>query len=623
MNIHIISKKIRTSFLGFYGILVPLTLGGVGGGLLSSCLDTVILPDDITVGEDFWKRKSDVALMVNAAYEGMTLQFSDHSTSENKYISGNVIENLIVWSARSDEFIQAEAPEGAIPNALAEVLSASSQVTNRYTNWSQFYSVINKCNIVLERAPQVLSEDPNYTEGDYLTDRSQMLVLRSLCYFYLLRNFRDIPYVDTPFMDSSQERVFKQESPAVVLQKCIESLEEAAANAIQARSYSNWRRVGWFTQDGIHALLADVYLWRASVMHDASDYQKAVNYCDLVIESKKAQHVKGRNELVEKAYPLADATNAYRELFVAQNAEESIFELQVSSNAALCKYFYKYGSNSSTVGFLKASNIFTLNSSVTNISSATEDKVFPTNDIRYFSSIFTPITGAEAFDVRKMVSNLPQTNLEQQGRGSVARTYPALDQNYIIYRLSDVMLMKAEALVQLVDTTGLSSLDATAKADRQAAIDTELQKAFELVEAVNTRSLLEANKADAITWAKLTSMKRTGKSGMELLVLEERLRELCFEGKRWYDLLRFNYRHINGVNYNESLGTQGLENLPANSSEMLDMVTRGKGTQAAGLKAKMRNEAYLYLPLPNSDVILSPELKQNPAYSSNNQYERN
>lgn len=610
MNIHIISKKIRTSFLGFYGILVPLTLGGVGGGLLSSCLDTVILPDDITVGEDFWKRKSDVALMVNAAYEGMTLQYSDHSTSESKYISGNVIENLIVWSARSDEFVQANNPEGAIPNALAEVLSASTQVTNRYTNWSQFYSVINKCNIVLEKAPQVLQEDPNYTEGDYLTDRSQMLALRSLCYFYLLRNFRDIPYIDKPFMDSSQERVFTQESPAVVLQKCIESLEEAAANAIQARSFSNWRRVGWFTQDGIHALLADIYLWRASVMHDAGDYQKAVDYCDLVIASKKAQHVKGRNELVEKDYPLADADNAYTNLFVMQNAEESIFELQTDNNAALCKYLYKYGSNSSTEGFLKASNIFAQNSSVTTAATAINDKVFPTNDIRYFSSIFTPISGAESFDVRKMISDNDQRSLTQQGRGTVTRTFAALEQNYIIYRLSDVMLMKAEALVQLVDT-----------AAEQSVKDAQLQKAFDLVEAVNTRSLLDANKGDALTWAKLSTTRKS-KEGMELLVMEERLRELCFEGKRWYDLLRFNYRHVNGVNYNTSLGAQGLETLQPNSSEMLDIAIRGKGTQAAGLKAKMRNEAYLYLPLPNSDVILSPEMKQNPAYSSNNQFEK-
>ncbi len=610
MNIHIISKKIRTSFLGFYGILVPLTLGGVGGGLLSSCLDTVILPDDITVGEDFWKKKSDVAMMVNAAYQGMTTE--------------PVIERLIVWGdARSDEFVRAEAPEGEIPDALAEVMSASTQVTNRYTSWADFYAVINRCNIVLERAASVLEEDPNYTEGDYLTDRSQMLALRSLCYFYLVRNFRDVPYVDTPFMDSSQERVFKQESPAVVLQKCIESLEEAAANAIQARSFSNWRRVGWFTQDGIHALLADIYLWRASVLHNANDYQRAVYYCDLVIESKKAQHVKGRDEVTAKEYPLANANVAYTNLFVLMNAEESIFELQVKANSALCKYMYKYKDNKSTEGFLKASSIFASSSSVATIVNAKDDKVFPTNDIRYYSSIFAPGTGAETFDVRKMISVLPQTNLTQQGRGSIDRAFGGIAQNYIVYRLSDVMLMKAEALVQLVDTTGLSSLDATAKTERQTAIDNELKKAFNLVEAVNTRSLLEANKGDAITWAKLTTMGRTGVDGLEKLILEERLRELCFEGKRWYDLLRFNYRHIRGVNYNESLGAQGLEALPANDKTMLEYATRGKGDQAAGLQAKMRNEAYLYLPLPNSDVLLSPELKQNPAYGSNNQFERN
>lgn len=579
--------------------------------LMTSCLDTVILPDDITVGEDFWKKKSDVALMVNAAYEGMTTE--------------GIIESLIVWGdARSDEFVRSESPEGAIPNALAEVMSVSTQVTNRYTDWSQFYSVINKCNIVLAKAASVLEEDPNYTEGDYLTDRSQMLALRSLCYFYLVRNFRDIPYIDYPFMDSSQERNFKQESPAVVLQKCIESLEEAAANAIQARSYNNWRRVGWFTQDGIHALLADVYLWRASVLHNADDYQKAVQYSDLIIESKKAQHVKGHGEAIAQEYPLASANQEYGDLFVDQNAEESIFELQIRNNAALCKYLYKYKDNNSTEGFLKASSIFASGSTVATITNAVDDKVFPQNDVRYYNFIYKPsTTGAETFDVRKMIAAQSLFGLTQDSRTS-GRPFTGFDQNYIVYRLSDVMLMKAEALVQLVDTTGLSELDPTAKAERQTAIDADLKKAFDLVEAVNTRSLLDANKGDALTWAKLNAMGRTGKSGLEVLILEERLRELCFEGKRWYDLLRFNYRHVEGVvNYNESLGSQGLEALQPNYKDMLEFTTRGKGNQAAGLRAKMRNEAFLYMPLPNSDVLLSPEMKQNPAYGSNNQFERN
>lgn len=581
---------------------------GVAATALTSCVDTIILPDDITVGEDLWKKKSDVAMMVNSAYQGMTTE--------------NVMERLIVWSGvRSDELVQASSPEGAIPNALAELIAASTQVTNRYATWADFYSVINRCNIVLDKAEGVLSEDPNYTEGDYLTDRSQMLALRSLCYFYLVRNFRDIPYVDNAFVSSSQDRDFVQSSPAEVIDKCIESLEEAAANAIQARSYGidDWRRVGWFTEDGINALLADVYLWRASVMHSDADYQKTVDLCTKVIESKKEQQSVGRGQTTLKDYALADAKQMFSDLFVGQNAEESIFELQLNANPALCKYLYKYGDNKSTEGYLKASAVFTKDDAVTTAVDAIEEKVFSINDIRYYGSIYKPLTGAESFDVRKMIAVTGQSNLTQQDR-QTSRAYADIDQNYIVYRLSDVILMKAEAMVQLVDTVtaGLTEEEKTAKT---TTINTQLEDAFNLVKVVNARAFLEANQADALVWTNLKK-ERKDKTGMELLVLEERMRELCFEGKRWYDLLRYNYRHMTGVSYSTLMADQGLEALPANYAEMLNIATRSRGTQKAGLIAKMRNEAYLYLPIPNSDQILATGLKQNPAYGSTNEFER-
>ncbi len=561
---------------------------------LVSCLDTVILPDDITVGEDFWQKKSDVALMVNAAYEGMTTE--------------DVISRLIVWGDfRSDEMVQANV-EGTIPDALAEVAAVSTQTTNTYAKWSMLYSVINKCNIVLEKASGVMSYDPNYTQGDYLSDRSQMLALRSLCYFYLVRNFRDVPYVETAYMSSSQERNFTQMAPDQVLQRCIASLEEAAGNAIKAQSYElgNWRRVGWFTQDGIYALLADIYLWRASVKHSASDYEKCVKYCDMIIASKKSQHKKGHNEVTEKDIQLADGSDAYSDLFVTQNAEESIFELQIRSNTALCKYFYKYGSNSSQNGWLQASTIFGLSSSATTVAQATGSQVFPSNDLRYYASIFRPASGAESYDIRKMISNMPLTSTNEQGRATIDRTYASLDQNYIIYRLSDVVLMKAEALTQLVIPT--DSMTGTEKTAQDSINDILLHEAFDMVEAVNTRSIYPATSSDNLKWATLKTMKREGKDGMELLVLEERLRELCFEGKRWYDLLRYNYRHISGVNYSAILGNQAFSAIPANYNEMLSIMVRGKGSQGEALKSKMRNEAYLYMPIPNEDIILSPQL---------------
>ena len=61
----------------------------VSGLLLVSCVDTVILPDDKTVEEDFWQTKSDVALMVNGAYAAMT--------------TSGLQQRLVVWTSRSDE----------------------------------------------------------------------------------------------------------------------------------------------------------------------------------------------------------------------------------------------------------------------------------------------------------------------------------------------------------------------------------------------------------------------------------------------------------------------------------------------------------------------------------------
>ena len=71
-----------------------------------------------------------------------------------------------------------------------------------------------------------------------------------------------------------------------------------------------------------------------------------------------------------------------------------------------------------------------------------------------------------------------------------------------------------------------------------------------MVRIVNARSL--ENESDSLKW----TAKYQTTAAMEELVLNERLRELCFEGKRWYDLLRYNYRHVEGVDYTTTLADQ-------------------------------------------------------------------
>ncbi len=565
-------------------------------GILSSCVDTIILPEDKTVDEDFWKSKSDVQLMVNGAYLSM--------------MNSPVIMRLVVWGdLRSDELMPASNITGTTMEDMIEINLANTQPDNEFATWGSLYTVINNCNIVLAKAEQVMDEDPSYTRGDYLADRSQMLALRSLCYFYLVRNFRDVPYITWAYMSSDQERNVPQSAPSVVLQGCIDDLTEAEANAVSANAFTDWRRVGYLTRDGIDALLADIYLWRGSVNHNAADYQKAVEYCDKVIESKKAQHVKGRFEVEEKEYPLEDGLTAFYYLFVGQNAEESIFELQASGvenhddknkeyrgNRGVCESYCHYSRSNTSIPYFYASPLFT--TSVNTIWE--EDK----GDYRRYNITYStdvPVGESNCVRIRKFVTQQAVLlNTQVASDASINRSYTQYMQNYVFYRLTDVMLMKAEALAALVSN------------DED---EENLRNAFTIIQSVNTRS--KVNEADSLKW---DDYKSGGVAALEKLLLAERLRELAFEGKRWYDLLRYNYRHSEGVDYNTMLADQTAF-VPTNS-DMLDLMKR-KFVNGGAVAAKLGTEPRLYMPVPLSDLKICPVLRQNPGYSSNDNYSKN
>ena len=560
--------------------------------MLSSCVDTELLPYNKTVDEDFWQTKSDVSSMVNGAYKSM--------------LSTDLMTRLIVWGDfRSDELVLVNSISNSTTEALNEIYAANIQITNTYANWANLYSVINICNIVLEKSKAVIDIDPSYTEGDWKSDCAQMKALRSLCYFYLVRNFRDVPYSGEAFMNSSQNLLLPQSNPDSVLTCCINDLKEAETNIISAEAFNDWRRVGWFNKDGVDALLADIYLWRASIMKNNSDYEQAIFYSNKVIESKKAQHKTGPLELEEKEYPLKDGKDAYNSLFIEQNAEESILELQFdgsnNSNTALCQYYYKYYNNNSTYGYLRAAAIFGMRGT---------NNVYEKNgDYRFVENVYKAGTSEESYDIRKLCT---QTNWSVGNPASAGgreretgRAFTNFRQNYIVYRLSDVMLMKAEAMVQL-------ATDET---------DTLLRQAFNIVQAVNNRSIYEGSLAsDSLKWGNYNTVDR-----MENLVLSERLRELCFEGKRWYDLLRYGYRRMTNVDYTTTLAQQNEQGkaMPNVSKDMMNLMTRKYTAGGTSVSAKMRTEPYLYMPVAESEIEVNSLLKQNPAYSSSDLWEKN
>lgn len=560
-------------------------LFALSGLFLHSCIDTEVLPYDITISDDMWKTKAQVTQMVKGAYGQMCAE--------------DVVTKFIVWGGfRSDDIVPL-ANDNALNNGndtyryLTEMYSGIMDEYNTFADWSPMYTVINRCNLVLGNAPAVMSIDPAYTESTYSTDKSQMLALRALVYFYLVRTFRDVPYITEAYTLSTQDTDVPLSAPGVVLDNCIADLQEAAATPLSARSND----VSVINKDGIYSILADIYLWRASMTHNADDYQKCIDYCDLVIESKRALAASDQTGSIPSGseYPLIKGGSAYQTIFVDGNSLESIFELQMDGsgyyNPALCRFYYNYSLKSGNeYAYLQAPVMFNESGETKD---ATSTAVFNSNvvDYRQYTSVYEFEFGDASYIAKMILTGVegPESFFKRSNRSDFAN----LRQNWILYRLTDVMLMKAEALVALAEADG----------------DSRLTEAFSLVKAVNDRSLKDA------TSSVLT--ESTAKAEMEYMVLAERQRELCFEGKRWFDLMRYNYRHTEtgaADIYKLMTETGGC----AISNDMLNLMTRMYTTGAASIKAKYSSygEFRLYYPVYNNELKLNYGLVQNPAYNN-------
>ena len=596
----------------------PLSLLFIVYSLLSivACNDFLtIYPTDRIVGEDFWKTKADVDQMVDGCYLSM--------------LNGEVQSRAIIWGAyRSDELVKRDDYTDL---TLDNINAVNLLPTMGYCSWASLYKVINNCNVVLNHAPDVMAVDPEFTEGDYQVVRAQMLALRSLCYFYLVRAFRDVPYMSHSVENDNEIEPVPQLPPAEVLEYCLDDLQEARRFIMKSGGYgqNDWRNWGYITTDAVDAIMADIYLWRAAMTHNNADYEKVIELVDRVVEAKDAYYQKYNTEVVgsgkKDLYHLYDGEEAQLEIFHFNNgnSRESILEWQYNginnANSELEKYYYKTDNNAQH-GRLMASKIF--NSIETNANKEGAQKMFfSKDDYRYWNIIYDANNAeAEQLSIRKMVyAESSQSVVSVKSNAglskSSSRDFDNFRQNWIVYRITDLMLMKAEALVAMMrDTEDIEGGEPT---EDEVERDTKyLKEAFDLVQVVNLRSMEKSSK-DTL---KVTNFRT--KEAMEALVLAERERELCFEGKRWWDLMRYCYRGMKGVNINLTLNKQAVA--PQLRKQMLDMIIRKyKAGEGDAVSYKMDSEPYLYWPIYESELKVNNLLNQNPVWIQEKSTEKN
>lgn len=623
------------------------------GFSMVSCIDTIVIPDNKTVEEDFWQTKSDVAMMVNGAYAEMA--------------NSDLQQRLVVWASRSDEL---NVNSSLNNRDLNQIYSANIQTTNGYCNWNTLYSTINACNLVISKSEEVMSIDPNYLEGDHRNNVGQMKALRSLCYFYLVRVFRDVPLILEPYKLSSQNMNVPQTAPSIVIDQIIADLEEVKNYTLSSQTITDRiARCGYFTRDGVYALLADVYLWKASVLGDESCYDKCIECCNTIRNNRKnAMSSQGNFKpdgtlFDDDGYDLNTYLNYFSLFTQGGNDQESLFELQFTNNEGLCKVYNKNSNNANAQPQFFTNNVYAKIATGENYIFNHDNYKY---DVRGFQSVFGfNAAEEEGFMIRKhvdegMLSSVLM-NQEQKAIARVDRAYTGYDQNWIVYRVTDVMLMKAEALVQKAlmkvqsNSYLLDEIAAATTPEDSLALANQLQEINQTISSYNVTAVRQAQIVSMRAIAKndivsqLDSTKYiipkleydgtnlaayvnrqvntfTGftitAEELETLVMNERARELCFEGKRWFDMLRYNYRHVTDVNYDIILAEQGAHT--KNYEEMLKLIAR-KYTSGggSGVTAKMPTEPYLYMPIAQSEIEVNSALKQNPVYTDGGTMEKN
>ena len=548
-----------------YKNIICATVMAIG---LSGCSDFLdILPTNEVVLENFWTEKADVTSVLNGCYE--TLENSDCLT------------RMGVWGElRSDNLrIGASAPV-----EINEILKENLLPSNPMCNWARFYEAINRCNIVCHYAPGVQALDPNYTYEEMKSNIAEATALRALAYFYLIRTFRDVPYTTEPSIDDTQNYILPATPFNAVLDSLINDLERVKGDAVRRfytddspNAYQNSSRI---TRWAIYALLADLYLWKG-------DWDNSIRCCDVVIDFKRQQYKEMLERegnvnnialfgdipmILEKPIGSTQCGNSYSEIFGQGNSFESIFELyfranQNQQNSWVSSY---YGNNQNTTGRLTAPDFLCKDVAQGNNSmfKKTDGRVYAATELDNSSYAITKYVRQSVSFSTQNVTKEADLNLSSSRRSSA-------DANWIFYRLSDMLLIKAEAEIQKGEEG--------------------YQRAFMLINTVNKR----AN--DVTTTARADTLKMgdyiTSKASMEELLMEERQREFMFEGKRWFDLVRMARRDGNNTRLVSLASRKYIENVNA-------------------IKIKLADPNIIYFPYAKSEMKVNPLLVQNPAFGN-------
>jgi len=464
--------------------------------LLVACSDWMeLIPLDGLVKDEYWKTKEDVDAVLMGAYQLFAQQ------DDKLFMYGEIRGDMI----KAGEQLDID---------LLDVMEGNILPQYTLNNWQDFYKVINYANLVLKYASIVKDIDVTYSEYQMKGHEAEATFIRSLAYFYLVRTFRDVPFISEA-IESDADELFPEKASAEDILSQIETDLVNARLGVTENYGSLEGNKGRATKAAINALLADIALWNF-------DYQACLDYV-AEVESDEIEVI---------------SFSRWFEIFYPGNSVESIFEFQF--NESLGENNSMFSLSLLPTGFLGSKVADDLLSPITK--RGTGSMNFSTSFIMKYIG-----TSSDGNSIRPGAENQ--------------------NANWIVYRMSDVKLMKAEALSQL-------------------------ERYSESLEVINNfrdkRGMLSIETPDFTAEA------------FEDIILNERAIEFAFEGKRWFDLLRMGRR--NNFQRKSKLIEVLVQNVPA-SRRLL-------------LSAKLTNPMGWYFPIQLTEIERNSNLIQNPYYAA-------
>ena len=407
--------------------------------------------------------------------------------------------------------------------------------TNSLCDWSNLYKVIGMANSVILYAPEV--KDDTYYEAILNSHLAEAYFLRAYCYLLLVKNYKEVPLVLQAYVNDAASFDLAKSSEAEIIAQIKNDVKTALETGAAKGTYEeDWATKGRATKWALYALMADACLW-------SEDYDQCIEYCNLIL----------------------NATDAFRPVFMSNTNDWYTMFYPGNSNESILELNWDYSQNQTN----NFNSLFTLTTStpLRPTTRATERMKEETQTLK---------DGGLTEDGR-MGRMLMATYVPDITGGARAHQ----DANFILYRVAEVMLMKAQAL--------------TMKGQGSWA------EAVSMINRVRNRALLgnfkdiDPQSADAA--AQISQLD-------ELTLLEEIIdqkeMEFMAEGKRWYDLLWLG--RIGGGKYKTQFMTKVIEG--------------NQTTNAQWIRSVLQDANAWYMPIPQADIEHNKLLVQNPYYSS-------